>query len=339
LEFDRSLKDPDVINELRKLASLDEMEDIAEDETVILKKEAQMPLEQIFQGNLPELLSKETKNGENCEENIKDDIQGLEDKVSTDGNLKEKSEKNGETTDSSNHAKEVPEEAKSVTLEPSSSGDSKLMHKVGKSFALKTLNKQIYEAFLQDFQSDDDDEDEDEDEENEEFEGESSDNDDDDDNVGDEDDGENEDEEESDDENESTTLDPSFSNAYITPGGGSGCTAIVAIIRNNILYVANVGDSRCVLSRDGIAIEMSEDHKPEDQAEKARIVNAGGEVTADGRVNGGLNLSRAIGDHLYKKNQQLSDEEQMVTALPDIRTRELNIEKDQFLFLACDGIW
>jgi len=40
---------------------------------------------------------------------------------------------------------------------------------------------------------------------------------------------------------------------------------------------------------------MSDDHKPEDPSEQDRIVNAGGHVTCDGRVNGGLNLSRALG--------------------------------------------
>jgi serine/threonine protein phosphatase PrpC len=40
---------------------------------------------------------------------------------------------------------------------------------------------------------------------------------------------------------------------------------------------------------------MSEDHKPEDPIELSRINKAGGCVTVDGRVNGGLNLSRAIG--------------------------------------------
>ena len=53
----------------------------------------------------------------------------------------------------------------------------------------------------------------------------------------------------------------------------------------------------------GKAIEMSFVHKPEDEPERNRIVKAGGKVTADGRVNGGLNLSRAIGDHAYKQNK------------------------------------
>lgn len=59
--------------------------------------------------------------------------------------------------------------------------------------------------------------------------------------------------------------------------------------------MANAGDSRCVLSRAGKAVELSFDHKPEDDSEKSRIEKAGGKVTQDGRVNGGLNLSRAIG--------------------------------------------
>ena len=49
------------------------------------------------------------------------------------------------------------------------------------------------------------------------------------------------------------------------------------------------------MCREGKAVEMSFDHKPEDDIEMQRIVTAGGKVTPDGRVNGGLNLSRAIG--------------------------------------------
>lgn len=58
------------------------------------------------------------------------------------------------------------------------------------------------------------------------------------------------------------------------------------------LKTAAVFNSR---SPAGKAVDMSYDHKPEDEVELARIKNAGGKVTMDGRVNGGLNLSRAIG--------------------------------------------
>lgn len=64
----------------------------------------------------------------------------------------------------------------------------------------------------------------------------------------------------------------------------------------------------------------------------------GGRVTMDGRVNGGLNLSRAIGDHAYKMNKDLKPEEQMISAMPDVKKITLE-EDDEFMVLACDGIW
>lgn len=123
------------------------------------------------------------------------------------------------------------------------------------------------------------------------------------------------------------------------PGSDSGCTAVVALLRENELYVANAGDSRCIVCRNGKAIDMSFDHKPEDEQETQRILKAGGRVTSDGRVNGGLNLSRAIGDHAYKQNKELTDREQMITALPDVKTLTINPAEDEFMVLACDGIW
>ena len=84
---------------------------------------------------------------------------------------------------------------------------------------------------------------------------------------------------------------------FLQPGIGSGCTAVVALLRDRDLYVANAGDSRCVVCKAGKAIDMSVDHKPEDAIETERITKAGGKVTSDGRVNGGLNLSRALGKY------------------------------------------
>uniref|UniRef100_A0AAQ5X954 Protein phosphatase 1G n=1 Tax=Amphiprion ocellaris TaxID=80972 RepID=A0AAQ5X954_AMPOC len=122
------------------------------------------------------------------------------------------------------------------------------------------------------------------------------------------------------------------------PGSDSGTTAVVALIRGKQLIVANAGDSRCVVSERGKAVDMSYDHKPEDEVELARIKNAGGKVTMDGRVNGGLNLSRAIGDHFYKRNKTLPPEEQMISAMPDVKVLTLNEDHD-FMVIACDGIW
>ncbi|XP_043253841.1 probable protein phosphatase CG10417 [Colletes gigas] len=135
------------------------------------------------------------------------------------------------------------------------------------------------------------------------------------------------------DDNDSALLKPP------EPGYDSGCTAVVAIMKGNELYVANVGDSRCVLCSNGEAVDLSLDHKPEDEPEKKRIIKAGGKISAGGRINGGLNLSRAIGDHAYKQNVNLPLEEQIISSLPDVRHITIEPGKDEFIVLACDGIW
>lgn len=117
----------------------------------------------------------------------------------------------------------------------------------------------------------------------------------------------------------------------------AGCTSVVAVIKGTTLTVANAGDSRCVLCRGGVAVDMSLDHKPGHDIETQRILKAGGFIN-DGRVNGSLALSRAIGDLEFKRSHDLTAEEQIVTANPDIKVVELQ-PTDEFMILACDGIW
>ncbi|KAG0005972.1 hypothetical protein BGZ65_009736 [Modicella reniformis] len=118
----------------------------------------------------------------------------------------------------------------------------------------------------------------------------------------------------------------------------SGCTAITVLITDkNILYVGNAGDSRAVLGSDGAAIALSTDHKPVHKGESKRIRAAGGFVES-GRVKGNLALSRALGDFEYKAREDLTPEDQMVTADPEIREHQLT-DEDEFMVVACDGIW
>lgn len=81
---------------------------------------------------------------------------------------------------------------------------------------------------------------------------------------------------------------------------------------------------------------MSYDHKPDDEKELARIKKAGGEVF-EGRVNGNLNLSRAIGDLEYKSNTSLKPEEQLITSKPDIIKKPL--AGVDYIIAGCDGIF
>ncbi|TKR77000.1 hypothetical protein L596_018053 [Steinernema carpocapsae] len=122
------------------------------------------------------------------------------------------------------------------------------------------------------------------------------------------------------------------------PGDDSGATACVVAVYKDKLVIANAGDSRAVLCRKKEAVDLSLDHKPEDDIERRRIYAAGGTISGDGRVNGGLNLSRALGDHFYKKNISIPLKDQMISALPDVKIETLT-EDDTFLVVACDGIW
>ncbi|XP_038903569.1 probable protein phosphatase 2C 76 isoform X1 [Benincasa hispida] len=110
-----------------------------------------------------------------------------------------------------------------------------------------------------------------------------------------------------------------------------GSTASTALLVGNHLYVANVGDSRTIISKAGEAIPLSEDHKPNRTDERRRIENAGGVVMWAGtwRVGGVLAMSRAFGNKMLK---------QFVVADPDIQ--DLEVDKDiELLVLASDGLW
>jgi serine/threonine protein phosphatase PrpC len=114
-------------------------------------------------------------------------------------------------------------------------------------------------------------------------------------------------------------------------GLGDGSTAITALVRGRTLWVANAGDARAILVSGSTAIAMSEDHKPNRESERRRIMQAGGSVVFMGcwRVNGVLATSRGFGDRELKK---------VVSAEPEIRHRTL-MEGDDYLVLASDGIW
>ena len=60
----------------------------------------------------------------------------------------------------------------------------------------------------------------------------------------------------------------------------SGSTGVIVVYdgRRNVLTVANVGDSMCVLSRGGRAVNMHRMHRLDDAEERARVEAAGGTV-------------------------------------------------------------
>ena len=100
--------------------------------------------------------------------------------------------------------------------------------------------------------------------------------------------------------------------------------------------MANAGDSRCVMGHGGKCTPLSFDHKPECEIEIARI-HAAGSVITEGRVDGNLNLTRALGDLRYKQ-KALPAEEHPITANPDCYEYAMPADLD-FVIMGCDGVW
>uniref|UniRef100_A0A7S2B8Y2 PPM-type phosphatase domain-containing protein n=1 Tax=Florenciella parvula TaxID=236787 RepID=A0A7S2B8Y2_9STRA len=116
----------------------------------------------------------------------------------------------------------------------------------------------------------------------------------------------------------------------------SGCTAIATVISPSHIVVANAGDSRSAMQVGSETVALSEDHKPYNAEEKNRIEAAGGCVSMK-RVDGELAVSRALGDFQFK-DANLDAKDTKVTAFPDITIVQRS-EADEFVILACDGIW
>lgn len=114
--------------------------------------------------------------------------------------------------------------------------------------------------------------------------------------------------------------------------GKGGSTAVTAILINcQKLIVANVGDSRAVICKNGVAKQLSVDHEP--NMEKEIIENRGGFVSNFPgdvpRVDGQLAVARAFGDKSIKVH--LSSE-------PDVAMEKID-DDTEFAILASDGLW
>lgn len=71
-----------------------------------------------------------------------------------------------------------------------------------------------------------------------------------------------------------------FSGGNLNMLDKSGSCAITSLFVDDTVYIANVGDSRALMSADGgnYNVMLSRDHKPNDELETKRIVEAGGRI-------------------------------------------------------------
>ena len=134
----------------------------------------------------------------------------------------------------------------------------------------------------------------------------------------------------------------------------SGSCGIIAMIKGKKCIIANVGDSRLVIFKNGKISFITEDHKPDSETEKKRIEAAGGKIYQtpsffplyqNGKqieipwrvLPGRLSVSRTFGD-IEAKEEKFGGMKGVVVALPDITEIELNDEYN-FIVIGCDGIF
>mmetsp|Transcript_13796 Transcript_13796/g.26771 ORF Transcript_13796/g.26771 Transcript_13796/m.26771 type:complete len:638 (-) Transcript_13796:1107-3020(-) len=135
----------------------------------------------------------------------------------------------------------------------------------------------------------------------------------------------------------------------------SGSTATIAAITDTHIVLANVGDSRSIVFEDSKVLASTRDHCYSNsvdtefwQSERERIEAAGGMVIQKGEEpnlrfsicpdqdddSTQLAMTRALGDVEYKNKEQ-----PVISSVPETFIIPRNVDKEQFVVLACDGVW
>ena len=139
----------------------------------------------------------------------------------------------------------------------------------------------------------------------------------------------------------------------------SGSCALLLLIIKNKIYIANVGDSRCIISmkNGNIKKDVTRDHKPNYPYEKERINNNGGEIYQtqttipngefySGKIllgpyrvlPGRLSVSRTIGD-AEAKLKNFGGNKNVIISNPDIYCFDLEKNDVDYVIMGCDGIF
>ncbi|KAL2490444.1 putative protein phosphatase 2C 73 [Abeliophyllum distichum] len=127
----------------------------------------------------------------------------------------------------------------------------------------------------------------------------------------------------------------------------SGTTALTIVRQGELIFIANVGDSRAVLATTSdsgnlVPVQLTVDFKPNLPQEAERIIQCKGKVFClhdepgvhrvwlPDEESPGLAMSRAFGDFCVKDFGLIS--------VPEVTQRHIT-SKDQFVVLATDGVW
>jgi len=117
---------------------------------------------------------------------------------------------------------------------------------------------------------------------------------------------------------------------------GGGSTALFAVIGENKMHIGNIGDSKAVIFRDGEALTLTTEHNANNKEERRDVESRGGwvfekKVNEHTRylVQGALEVTRSLGDRMYKK---------YITCEPEIVEYEFT-KDDEYIILGSDGFW
>ncbi|XP_047580454.1 protein phosphatase 1J isoform X4 [Lutra lutra] len=132
-----------------------------------------------------------------------------------------------------------------------------------------------------------------------------------------------------------------------------GCCALVVVYLLGKVYVANAGDSRAIIVRNGEIIPMSREFTPETERQRLQLLNsaegAGPEDAVPGpehdrlaRVMATIGVTRGLGDHNLKVCSSTLPIKPFLSCFPEVRVYDLTQYEhcpDDVLVLGTDGLW
>ncbi|CAH2220825.1 phosphatase 1J [Pelobates cultripes] len=112
-----------------------------------------------------------------------------------------------------------------------------------------------------------------------------------------------------------------------------GCCALVAVHLMGKIYVANAGDSRAIIIRQGKPIPMSQEFTPETERQRVQFL---------ARVMATIGVTRGLGDHdlkVYNSNIYIKP---FLSCAPGVRVYDLSEydhDANDVMVMGTDGLW
>jgi protein phosphatase 2C family protein 2/3 len=120
--------------------------------------------------------------------------------------------------------------------------------------------------------------------------------------------------------------------------GESGSTAGVIIVLEDRVHMCNVGDCKlAAVTKEGdLLASIDNDHSPLKNSDECARLSAANIAVINGRVNGEIAITRALGDYKFKPATQPASQHALL-CLPEITTVP---RKDlSTAVVGCDGVW